>query len=52
LDTLSTDPSILQAWTDVLENLPDAVFIVAILPKPVDVNVLLREIAALLGTQH
>ncbi len=29
MDTLLTDPSMLKAWTDVLENLPDAVFIVA-----------------------
>lgn len=29
MDTLLTDPSMLKAWTDVLENMPDAVFIIA-----------------------
>ena len=29
LPPVSIDPSLLQAWTDVLENMPDAVFIVA-----------------------
>ncbi len=29
MDTVSIDSTMLQAWTDVLENMPDAVFIVA-----------------------